>query len=86
MNAEIAEAIAIERVAVLAHAEEHARQVTALVARGQLTADEATVLNHRVRAFAEGIATGLHVGGDAPDTRRVVRAAVQARREQGAAA
>lgn len=80
------ETIVAERAGVLAFAREHGRQVDLLIERGRLTAAEATTLKARVRAFADGVAQGLHVAGDEAEVRRAMRDVVladQAERAHG---
>lgn len=67
-------AIVAERAGVLALAKRHCGQVDAMVARCALSADEATPLKERLRAFADQVAQGLHV---ATEDDRAVRAAMR---------
>jgi hypothetical protein len=55
------ETIVAERAGVLALAKRHCTQVDAMVARGTIAGDEATLLKERLRAFADQVAQGLHI-------------------------
>lgn len=66
--------IVAERAGVLALAKRHCGQIDVLVRQGRVSADEATTLKERVRAFADQIAQGLHVQ---TDDDRAVRAAMR---------
>ena len=71
------DAVVRERIGVLAYRHTAEAQVDQLIASGRLRADDATVLKARLRAFAEGVAQGLHVGGeDPPAVRHAMRAAI----------
>lgn len=66
--------IVAERAGVLGLARVFAAQVEQLVAAGRVPGPEATVLKDRIRAFADGIATGLHrEGHDHPAVRAAMR-------------
>jgi hypothetical protein len=60
------DAIVAERAGVLTFARAFAGQIGALVGMGRIGADEATLLKHQIRAFADAIATGLHRDGADP--------------------
>ncbi len=67
-------AIVDERVAVARFAQRQAGEIAEMLGRRECSADEATQLTERMRAFAGQIATGIHTGGDAAEVRRAVRA------------
>lgn len=69
-----AQARAHERVGVKAHAAEHAARVDAALTKGSISAECATLTKRHIAAFADEIATGLHLDGhDSAETRRTVR-------------
>jgi uncharacterized membrane protein len=73
--------IVAERAGVLAHARVHAGHVRGLLARGRLSAAEATLVTNAVNAFADGVAQGLHVGGDTREVRMAMRPVAKAAAE-----
>lgn len=73
-----AQARAEERVGVLRHAAEHCRRVDTALAKGVISEETADLTKAHIRAHADEIATGLHVGGnDSSVTRRTVRAMLE---------
>lgn len=72
-----AEAVARERLGVKRHAAEHARRVEAALAKGAIGAEEATLTQQHIAAFAGEVATGLHLDDDDGDDGPVTRAAVR---------
>lgn len=71
------EEIVAERGGVLTLARAHCGQIDALVERRRISAEDATHLKERLRAFADQIATGLHrEGTDPAGTRAAMRAIV----------
>jgi hypothetical protein len=69
-----AQARAHERIGVKQHAQAHAARVDAALARGAISEDCATLTKHHIAAFADEVATGLHLDGhDSVATRRTVR-------------
>ena len=80
----LAQVRAEERAGVVQFAAATIARTQAMVARGKLGAEEATLLGQRLRAFADGVATGLHLGeADTPETRAAVREALAVLRQGG---
>lgn len=72
-----AEQAAAERVGVMQLAAKHRYQVGLMVPHA-LSAEDAELLGDRITTFAHQIASGMHLGGDGPEARRAVRAALRA--------
>lgn len=71
------ETIAIERVAVKAHASVIACAIDKEVKRGRLSEDEGRLAKRQIRLFAESVTSGLHIQAvDVPAVRVAVRAAL----------
>ena len=60
------ETIVAERAGVLAFARETCRQIDTLRERKRLGDADASALKNAIRAFAQGVATGLHRDGHDP--------------------
>lgn len=72
-----AETIAIERAAVKAHGARYCEGLSAMIAKGQISADTASELTRRVTEFVEGVTIGLHMDAvEHPAVRVAVRAAL----------
>lgn len=78
------ETIVAERAGALRLARTFCGQVDALLAAGKIGADEAMVLKQRIRAFADGIGTGLHrEEADPAGVRAAMREIVRANAAHG---
>lgn len=78
------ETIVAERAGVLAFARATCRQIDALNARGRLGEADADAVKNAVRAFAQGIATGLHRDGHDPVMVRTLMRSIVVEREPAA--
>lgn len=70
----IVDTIIAERAGVLGYARAQAAVIDQMIASRRITASEATLLKERLRAFADGIAIGLHCDGvEHPRVRAALR-------------